>query len=126
MLGIIKKELEHDYEIRKKMESDWVAEGALTDATIDRLQNYGGVAIWQNVGDLKSMKSSFLASLVHVASNKDNSNYYPHCPIGPNSWCKYNADRASNTQTYKPGPDLPRDIIYKIRCIFLELAKTVS
>ena len=37
----------------KKKENDWVAKGALTDATIDRLQNYGGVAIWQNVGALK-------------------------------------------------------------------------
>ena len=69
------------------------------------------------------MKSSFLASLFHVASNKDNSYHYPHCPIGPNSWCKYNADRANNTQTYKSGPSLPRDIIYKIRPIFLELSK---
>ena len=69
------------------------------------------------------MKSSFLASLFHVASNKDNSYHYPHCPIGQNIWCKYNADRANNTQTYEPGPGLLRDIIYKIRPIFSELSK---
>ena len=68
-----------------------------------------------------SEQASFLASLFHAASNKDNWYHYPHCPIGPNSWCKYNADRANNTQTYKPGPGLPRDIICKIRPIFLEL-----
>ena len=93
--------------------------GRLTDATVDRLQNYAGVAIRQNVPTF-FRKASFSASLFHAVSNKDNSYHYPHCPIGPNSWCKYNADRANNTQTYKPGPGLPRDI-YKIRPIFLEL-----
>ena len=58
---------------KKKKEKGLGGRGRLTDATIDRPQNYAGVAIWQNVGDLKSMKSSFLASLFHVLSNKDNS-----------------------------------------------------
>ena len=47
-----------------------------------------------------------------ASSNKDNSYYYPHCPIGSNSWCKYNADRANNTQTYTRGLGLPKEIIY--------------
>ena len=97
--------------------------GRLTDPIVDRLQNYAGVTIRQNVGDLKSMKSGFLASLFHVASNKDNLFHYPHCPIGPNSWCKCNADRANNTQSYKSGPGLPRNIIYEKKPIFLELSK---
>ena len=33
---------------------------------------------------------------------------------------RHNADRANNTQNYKPGTDLPKDIIYKI---LLELNK---
>ena len=85
--------------------------GRLTDATIDRLQNYVGFAVRQNVGDLKSMKSSFLASLFHVVSNKDNSYHYPHCPNGPKSRFKYDTDTANNTRTYKPGAGLPRDVI---------------
>ena len=97
--------------------------GRLTDATTDRLQNYAGAGIRQNAGDLKSIESSFLASLLHVASNKDNSYHCPHCPIFPNSWCKYNADRENNTQNYKPGPGLPRDIICKIIPTFSELSK---
>ena len=120
MLDIIKKRVRTRLQNLKKKEKRLGGRGRLTDAIIDRLQNYAGVAIRQNVGDLKSMKSSFLASLFHVASNKDNSYHYPHCPIGPNSWCKYNADRTNNTQTYKPSPGLPREIIYKIRPIFLE------
>ena len=97
--------------------------GRLTDATIDRLQDYAGAAIRKNVGDLKSMKLSFLASLFHVASNKDNSHHYPYGSVGPNSWSKYNANRADNIQTHKPGPSFPRYSIYKIRPIFLELNK---
>ena len=81
----------------EKKENELGGQGRLTDAAIDRLQNHAGVAIRQIVGYLKSMKSSFLTSLFYVASNKDNSYHYPHCPIGPNNWCKYNADRANNT-----------------------------
>ena len=55
------------------------------------------------------MKSSFLASLFHVASNKDNMYHYQHCPTGSGSWCKYNAGRVRTT--YKPGPGLPKYII---------------
>ena len=39
---------------------------------------------------------------------------YRHSPTGSDSWCKYNAYRANNTQTYKPGSGLQKDIIYKI------------
>ena len=107
----------------EKKEKGLGGRGRLTDATIDRLQNYVGFAVRQTVGDLKSMKSSFLASLFHVVSNKDNLYHYPHCPIGPNSWFKYDADTVNNTKSYKPGARLPRDVIYKIRPIFLELSK---
>ena len=62
----------------------------LTITTTDRLQNYVGVTIRQNVGDLQNMKSSFLASLFHVASNKDKIYHNPHCPTDLDSWCKYN------------------------------------
>ena len=37
---------------------------------------------------------------------------------GSDSWCKYIADRANNTQTCEPGAVHPKDIFYKIRLIF--------
>ena len=46
---------------------------------------------------------------------------YPHCPIVSDSRCKCNASRANNTQNYKPGPGLPKDIIYKIRPIYIKM-----
>ena len=93
--------------------------GKLTDAVIDKLQNYYGIAIRSNVGDLKGMQSAVLASLFHVASSKDN-NYHIHCPTGPNSWCNFNLDRQNGTSEYKPGPGLPMDILVKhIKPIFV-------
>ena len=48
---------------------------------------------------------------------------YPHCPSGPDSWCKYNIDKLNGTQSYKPGPGLPLDIIAKIKPIYADLGK---
>ena len=59
------------------------------------------------------MKAGVLASLFHVASSKNNSLHFPHCPTGSDSWCKYKADKINKTTTYKPGPGLPMDVIIK-------------
>ena len=42
--------------------------GRLTNNIIDKLQNYYGITIGQNSGDLNAMKSATAASLFHVAS----------------------------------------------------------
>ena len=44
--------------------------GKLTDAMTDRLQNYYGIAIKSNVGDLAQMKKAIHASLFHCASSE--------------------------------------------------------
>ncbi|XP_065650235.1 uncharacterized protein LOC136078392 [Hydra vulgaris] len=71
--------------------------GRLTDATIDQLQNFFGVAIRQNTGNLDAMKSAALATFF--------------------------TDKANSTNTYKPGPGLPLEVVYKIRPVFEELTK---
>ena len=95
--------------------------GRLTNATIDRLQNYFGIAIRQNSESLKEMQAATRVTLFHVASNAKNNWHYPHFPTGINSWCRYNRDKANNTKTYKPGPGLPLDIVAKLKIIFEEL-----
>ena len=107
----------------KKREKGLGGRGRLTDAVIDRLQNFFGLAIRQNKGDLQGMKNAVLASLFHVASSKTHDYHFPHCPTGPDSWCKLNADKANKTSTYKPGPGLPVNIIYKIKPIYEALSK---
>ena len=89
---------------------------------MDHLQNFEGVAIFKNKGNLEKFKSS----LFHVTSNKDKSFHFTHCPTSPDSWCKFNADKANKTNTYKPGPGLSNGIIYKIRPTYLELSKEIE
>ena len=84
--------------------------GKLTNATIDKLQNYYGIAIRTNSGDLDGMKRSVLASLFHVASSKE-SQWHDYCPKTANSWCLYQRDRINNTSTFKPGVGLPMSIV---------------
>ena len=107
----------------KKKEKGLGGRGKLTDAVIDRLQNFFGVAIRQNTGNLQQMKKSVLASLFHVASSNKNNWHFPHCPEGPDSWCKANADKVNGTNLYKPGPGLPLEIVHKVRPIYQALSK---
>ena len=105
----------------KKQVKGLNGKGRLTNAIIDRLQNHSGISIRQNCGNFKGMRSSGLASLFHVASSSKNNYHYPHCPVGKDSWCKYNRDKANGTNEYKPGIGLPIDIILKLKPIYVEL-----
>jgi hypothetical protein len=62
--------------------------GKRTDSLIDKLQNYYGIAIRSNSGDLEGMRSSIRASLFHCASS-ERRKLHKHCPDGPDSWCRY-------------------------------------
>ena len=68
-----------------KKEKKGRGKGKLTDRMIDRLQNYYGIAIRSNVGNLSEMKAIY-DSLIHCASSKDRS-LHCYCPEGADSWC---------------------------------------
>lgn len=91
--------------------------GKLTDAMIDKMQNYCAIAIRSNVGDLQSMKKAVLASLFHCASNATRP-LHDHCPTGPGSWCGYQRNRT----TYKHGPGLPLTVIVKVKPVYQKLS----
>ena len=81
---------------RKKKEKGLGGSCCLTDTTIDRLQNYEGVASYSSkFWELAKYEINFLASLFHVVSNENSIYHDPHGPIGLDSWCKYNAGRAN-------------------------------
>ena len=80
--------------------------GKLTDSQIDKLQNYYGIAIRSNVGNLAGMKKAIHASLMHCASTEQRP-LHDHCPTGSASWCRYQQDKANQTKLYKHGPGLP-------------------
>ena len=85
--------------------------GKLSKTVIERLQNFYGIAIRQNVGNLKEMQKACCATLFHVASSKDKLYHNAYCPPGKDSWCKYQQDIANGTQTYKHGKGLPLSVI---------------
>ena len=95
--------------------------GKLTNAVIDRLQNYYGLAIRQNGGFMEEMKKAIHASLFHVASS-DKNEWHTDCPDGPSSWCHFKRDVANGTQNYHPGKGLPLDIVAKSKPIYNDLS----
>ena len=92
----------------------------LTDSFIDKLQNYYGIAIRSNSGDLEVMREGVSASLFHTASSERRN---PHSlfPDGPDSLCCFKQDKANKTSNYKPGPGLPDDIIKLVKPIYESL-----
>ena len=96
--------------------------GKLTNAMIDRLQNYYGIAVRSNIGNKENMKKAIHAAFFHCASSKDN-NYHVHCPDGPQSWCKFKKDKANSTNEYKAGPGLPKDVLKVVKPVFERLSE---
>jgi len=91
--------------------------GKLTLNIIDKLQNYFGLAIRQNVGNREAMSKAIHASLFHVASSNKN-NWHSHCPDGETSWCTFQRDKANATNFYKPGAGLPLNIVTMLKPIY--------
>ena len=96
--------------------------GKLTDGIIDKLQNYYGIAIRANVGDLAGMKKAIHASLMHCVSSESRP-LHDHCPTGSTSWCRYQQDKANRTSLYKHGPGLPVQIIGKLKPEYVRLSE---
>ena len=95
--------------------------GQLNNAVIDRLQNYFGIAIRTNVGNLEGMKKAIYASLFHVASSEKNQ-WHDHCPKGKDSWFGFQVDEANGTKTYKSGGGLNKVVVSHVKPIFENLA----
>ena len=96
--------------------------GKLTNAVIDRLQNYYRIAIRSNKDNLEGMKNAVLASLFHVSSSKDNE-WHDYCPRTTDSWCLFERDKINKTSTYKSGVGIPRNIVLEnLRPIYKDLS----
>ena len=96
--------------------------GRLTKQVIDKLQNYYGMAIRSNVGDLRGMMMAVQATLHHMTST-DGRPVHHMCPEGENSWCSYNKAKARNElDEYKHGFDaIPQAIVQLLKPIYNRL-----
>ena len=95
---------------------------AKTNGMIDKLQNYYGIAIRSNCGNLGPMKKAIHATLFHCASS-ENKKWHTHCPKGEDSWCGFMRDKACKTNDYKPGKGLPRDVVEEVKPVFARLSE---
>ena len=93
----------------------------ITNNVVDRLQNYYGMAIRSNVGNLDKMKKAIYAALFHVCSSVK-YNYHVHCPTGVDSWCTYQLDVANTTKMHKSTKGLPEEAIKYLKPIFESLS----
>ena len=96
--------------------------GRHTKKGIDKLQNYYGMAIRSNVGDLRGMMMPVQATLHHMTSTDDRLVHHM-CPEGENSWCSYNKAKSGNKlDEYKHGFDpIPQAIVQLLKPIYNRL-----
>lgn len=94
--------------------------GKLTDALIDKIQNYYGIAIRSNVGNLSSMQSATIAAFFHCCSSAKKP-MHGQCPTGAESWCKYQQCAATGKRFSEKSKGLPESIINTVKPVYMEL-----
>ena len=120
-VGHVQKRLGTALRKLKKEKKGLGGKGKLTDNMIDKLQNYYGIAIRSNSGNLAEMKQNVLATLFHCAST-DKRSLHTYCPKGESSWCRYQKDCANKTSTYKHGKGLPLEVIAELKPVYARLS----
>ena len=100
--------------------------GRLTDKVIDSIQNYYGLAIRKNKGDLQGMKNAVNAILNHLVKDEKLSLEEQHafCPKDRTTWCKYWKDQADYTTLYNESKRLPSAFKNELKPIFNRLSQT--
>lgn len=94
--------------------------GKLTDAFIDRLQNYYGIAIRSNVGNLAEMQKNVIAALFHCASSA-NKPMHGQCPTGKNSWCYFQRSLSAKLPVKEKYAGLPNNVLNVMKPVYMNL-----
>ena len=95
--------------------------GRLTDAAINKLQNYFGIAIRNNLDSVYTMKKSIYASLFHNSLIEDDKRHQ-FCPRSKDSWCAWQKEEAEGKNpTFKPTLNIPKAIYDIVLPIYKEL-----
>ena len=86
------------------------------------MQNYYGMAIRHNPGQLHEMKKGIGAVLWHCSDIQNLELRHQFCPKSNHSWCKYQSDKITGMSTYKPSTSLPVAIKREIQMVFQDLS----
>ncbi|GFV30435.1 uncharacterized protein TNCV_99101 [Trichonephila clavipes] len=94
--------------------------GKLTDSFIDRLQNYYGIAVRSNVGNLSGLQQNVIAALFHCSSSVEKP-MHGQCPIGKDSWCYYLRALSCGKKPNEKYKGLSNEVLNTIKPTYLEL-----
>ena len=94
---------------------------ALTDAVIDKLQNYFGMALRANTGvQCRKWLMQFGPIFCMFLATKNTNPTLFATRLG---WCQYRRDEANNTNLFKHGPGLPNEVVALVKPIYKNLIK---
>ncbi|GFV55866.1 uncharacterized protein TNCV_390271 [Trichonephila clavipes] len=119
-IGHIQKRVGSKLRILKTKEKGLGGKGKLSDSFIDKIQNYYGIAIRSNIGNLEEMQRAVIAAFYHCCSGKSNT-MHGQCPLGSESWCAYQRAQSTGKVFYDKNAGLPKNIINKIKPAYLQL-----
>ena len=69
-----------------------------------------------------TMKKNIIALLNHSIQNEDPTKQHRFCPVGENSWCKWQQDCAMGTSMYKGDDCLPPVFLELLKPTFMHLS----
>ncbi|GFU56387.1 uncharacterized protein TNCV_2609121 [Trichonephila clavipes] len=119
-IGHIQKRVGTKLRKLKSKRKDLGGRGKLTDAFIDKLQNYYGIAIRDNVNSLQGMQRAVIAAFFHCCSNAKQQ-MHGQCPVGPDSWCKYQQAVSKDKIYIDKSKGLPPNLINIIKPTYMKL-----
>ncbi|GFX88772.1 uncharacterized protein TNCV_1558171 [Trichonephila clavipes] len=87
-IGHVKKRVGARLRKLKSKNKNVPGKGKLADYFIDRLQNYYGIVVRSNAGNLTGLQQNVIPALFHCSSSVKKP-MHAQCPIGKDSWCYY-------------------------------------
>ncbi|GFY01157.1 uncharacterized protein TNCV_5076241 [Trichonephila clavipes] len=119
-IGHIQKRVGTKLRKLKSKRKDLGGRGKLTDAFIDKLQNYYSIAIRDNVNNLQGMQRTVIAAFFHCCSNAKQQ-MHGQCPVGPDSWCKYQQAVSKDKIYIDKSKGFPPNLINIIKPTYMKL-----
>ncbi|KYN19307.1 PREDICTED: uncharacterized protein LOC108761628 [Trachymyrmex cornetzi] len=97
--------------------------GKLIEGLIKKISLYYGLAIRRNINSVEDMKNAILATYYHMISTDENPRH-EYCPLGVDSWCKWNKAEASgiDPSSLKHPAPMHKDIQEHVFPIFENLS----
>ncbi|GFT41462.1 uncharacterized protein TNCV_3942251 [Trichonephila clavipes] len=119
-IGHVQKRVGSRLRKLKKFTKGLGGKGKLTDKFIETLQNYFGIAIRSNIGNLSNMQTAVIAAFFHCCST-DKKPMHGQCPSGSDTWCKYQKAKQEGKLYKHRTAGLPNAILSTVKTTYMDL-----